>query len=170
MAVTASALLPGCASTPGDVPACADTRRVTILAQAVPNAAYLPCVDHLTDGWQAGDFVAERGRAHFDMQPEGAGNRTVRVVFQSTCNAGEAVPTTARADGVRTSIALRSIAPRYAGTLIDVFPGGCVTYRFDFARGPHIALMEELQASVGLLSRQQLRVDLRRRLGAELDG
>ena len=62
-----------------------------------------------------------------------------------------------------------SITPRYTGTLSDVFPGGCVTYAFDFVRGPHIALMEELGAAVGLYSRRQLRLDLQDRLGVELD-
>jgi hypothetical protein len=52
---------------------------------------------------------------------------------------------------------------------MDVFSGGCISYSFDFARGPHIALMEELQDTVGLFSRRQLRLGLKDQLGVELD-
>ncbi len=93
----------------------------------------------------------------------------MEVELASTCDVSDAVPTTPRAEGVRTFIRLATISPRYSGTLTDLFPGGCVTYRFDFARGPHIALMEELGATVDLYSRRQLRLDLRHQLGVELD-
>ena len=59
--------------------------------------------------------------------------------------------------------------PRYAGTMYDVFPGGWVSYRFDFERGAHIPLMAQLQSIVGFVPRQQLRLDVQRQLGVRLD-
>jgi len=50
---------------------------------------------------------------------------------------------------------LNAISPRYAGTLFDVFAGGCVQYRFDVDRDPHIPLMEELRDAVALFPRRQ---------------
>jgi hypothetical protein len=50
------------------------------------------------------------------------------------------------------------IEPRFAGRLYDAFPGGCVTYAFDFAAGSQIALTEQFESAVGLYSRQQLRL------------
>jgi hypothetical protein len=44
-----------------------------------------------------------------------------------------------------------------------------VTYEFDFARGPHIALMDELQRAVQLYPRRLLRQELRDQLGITLD-
>lgn len=151
------------------VPSCTAGHRLALVAQSVPGAAYVPCIDHLGEGWTAGSFDAGRGRTRFVLVPHRAGGRPVQVSFRAACDVSEATPTTPRADGVRTSIRLAGISPRYAGTLSDVFPGGCVTYAFDFARGPHIALMEELQAGVGLFSRRQLRLELRDQLGVELD-
>jgi hypothetical protein len=58
-----------------------------------------------------------------------------------------------------------SIDPRYAGQLLDVFPGGCVTVDYDFERGRHVALVTELQAVVGLFTR----LELRQALAADLD-
>ena len=43
------------------------------------------------------------------------------------------------------------MSPRFAGTLFDVFPGGCVTYAFDFARGRHITLTDDCGRQLELL-------------------
>ena len=142
---------------------------MAIMAQAVPESAYLPCIDELAEGWDDADFTVRRGKAGFSLHFERAGGGRIPVTFEEACNPGDAVVTVARAEGVRTFIQLRSITPRYAGRMVDLFPGGCISYRFDFARGPHIALMGELQAAVGLLARRQLRLDLRRQLSIELD-
>lgn len=162
-------LAPACSSAPGDVPRCDSERRLALVAQAAPEAAYLPCVDHLEEGWQDSGFEARRGQVSFRLDAGRAGGPPVGVALQEACDVAEAVPTTPGAEGVRTSIRLTSVSPRYAGALVDVFPGGCVTYRFDFPRGAHIPLMEELRATVGLVSRQELRVALRRELSVELD-
>ena len=71
--------------------------------------------------------------------------------------------------GGRTYLWLSCTPPRFAGSLYDVFPGGCVTYSFDFEFGSQIALMEQFEAAAGLYSRQQLRLNLRKKLGVELD-
>ena len=159
----------GCGPAAEAVPGCGSLRRLAVVAQAVPTASYVPCLDDLEEGWTAEGFDVRRGRAEFRLEPGRAGGRAVEVVLSGRCDVVGAVPTRPRAEGVRTSIRLASIAPRYAGTLADAFPGGCVTYRFDFRRGPHIPLMEELQSAVALLSRQQLRLELRRELDVELD-
>jgi hypothetical protein len=53
--------------------------------------------------------------------------------------------------------------------MYDVFPGGCVSYRFDFERGAHVPLMAQLQSIVGFVPRQQLRLDVQRQFGVRLD-
>ena len=169
LAVVVGGLAPACSTAPGDAPRCDSIRRLAVVAQAAPDAAYLPCVDHLEEGWRDSDFEVGRGRATFRLDAEGADGRPVTVELREACDPVDAVPTTPRAEGVRTSIRLTAVSPRYAGTLIDVFPGGCVTYRFDLPRGPHIPLMEELRATVGLVSRRDLRVALRRELSVDLD-
>lgn len=64
---------------------------------------------------------------------------------------------------------LTSISPRFAGRLYDVFPGGCVSYSFNFTTGPHIALMEQFEGAIGLYPRQLLRLILKHKLGVELN-
>lgn len=92
---------------------------------------------------------------------------TVRLT--ATCQTTDASPSPARAPGVFTYTRLSSISPRFADTLYDVFPGGCVSYSFDFASGSQIALMEQFQDPVGLYPRQQLKLVLKQERGVELD-
>ena len=168
--VLAGTLLSACSNPTGSLPECEAGPRLATIAQSVPTASYVPCIEQLADGWTAGNLDTGRGSTRFALLPHRAGARTVRVAFEEACDARGATPAPARAEGVRTSIKLASVSPRYAGTIFDVFPGGCVSYRFDFARGPHIALMEDLGGTVGLFSRRQLRVALQDQLGVELDG
>jgi hypothetical protein len=170
VAAIAGTLLTACSNPTGSLPECEAGPRLATIAQSVPSASYVPCIEQLAEGWTAGQLDAGRGSTRFALLPHRAGARTVDVAFEETCDSRGATPAPPRAEGVRTSVKLASVSPRYAGTIFDVFPGGCVSYRFDFARGPHIGLMEDLGDTVGLFSRRQLRVDLHDQLGVELDG
>lgn len=169
-AAVAGALLTACSNPTGSLPECEAGPRLATIAQSVPSASYVPCIEALAEGWTAGNLDAGRGSTRFALLPHRSGARTVQVAFEESCDARGATPAPPRAEGVRTSIKLESVSPRYAGTIFDVFPGGCVSYRFDFVRGPHIALMEELGDTVGLFSRRQLRVSLQDQLGVDIDG
>lgn len=168
-AVCVVGALGACVPAAGAVPDCEADQRLALVAQSVPGAAYVPCIRDLPQGWSATGFDPARGATSFRLVAERGDARPVRVELRPRCDVAGAVATTPRGEGVRTYLHLRSISPRYAGTLSDVFPGGCTTYRFDFARGDHIPLMEELQSAVGLFSRRELRLGLERDLGVELD-
>jgi hypothetical protein len=169
LTVFAIVALGSCTSPRRAVPGCEAGPRLGLVAQAVRDASYIPCIRQLSEGWSVGGFQVRRGGVAFTLDPNRSAARPVKVEFHSTCDVTDAIPIAPHADGVRTSMRLEAISPRYSGTITDVFPGGCVSYRFDFARGPHIALMEDLTATVDLYSRRQLRLDLRRQLGVELD-
>lgn len=147
------------------MPACASPQRVALVAQSVPSASYVPCVTTLPAGWVAGGFVAVDGHTSFRLASDRAEGRPVLVQLVPSCVVAGATATAPRGAGVRTYTRLRSISPRYAGTLLDVFAGGCVTYRFDFPRGPHITLMEDFQSAVGLYPRQELALRVGHQLG-----
>jgi hypothetical protein len=165
MAVSAS----GCSSVKRTVPGCDEAARLALVAQSVPTSSYVPCLADLPAGWSVTRFDAARGGTVFELLSDRADERPVLVRLGRRCSTAGASPEPPRTAGGRTYLRLASVSPRYAGTLLDVFPGGCVTYRFDFARGPHLVLMEELLATVDLLPRRQLRLELRRDLDVELD-
>jgi hypothetical protein len=139
-----------------------------IIAQSVRSAAYVPCVRDLPRGWSFSNLDVDDHHATFTLLSDRARD-PVEVTLVGSCNTDGSVPVPPRAEGVRSSMRLAGISPSYRGLLFDVFPGGCVTYRFRFERGPHIGLMDDLQQAVGLYSRRQLRQELRASSGLDLD-
>ncbi len=158
----------GCTTAALTMPGCTALERLGLIAQSVPSAGYIPCLAQLPTGWRSSDLTVENGRTRVRLSSDRAPGHPVAVELRASCDVGSATPFPPRTPGGRSYLLLGSIDPRYSGTMFDVFPGGCVTYRFDFERGPHIALMADLQSAVGFVARRQLRLDLRRRLGVEL--
>jgi hypothetical protein len=167
--LAAAAALTGCVALGDTVPACGDPLRLAIIAQSVPSASYLPCIRDLPPGWNTSGFDPSEGGASFLLNSDRSPGQPVTVQFTVSCNIGGASPSSARAPGVLTYTRLTSISPRFAGRLYDVFPGGCISYRFDFTSGSQIALMEQFKGTVGLYPRQQLRLVLKQKLGVELN-
>jgi len=158
-----------CGVTRDEAPQCGAVERVAIIAQSVPSASYVPCLLRLPAGWTSSRFQVRSGRTSYALTSDRAPGHPVVVELRDRCRPAGTTPIAARTPGGRTALRVREIDPRYAGTMFDVFPGGCVTYRFDFARGSHIALMAELQSVVGFVTRIELRRLLQDRLGVELE-
>jgi hypothetical protein len=171
LALLATVLLAaGCGlTTETAVPHCGEPERLAVVAQSVPTAAYLPCLRGLPQGWRVTAFTVERGRSEVSLLSDRSGGHPVHVTLTNRCDVRGASPAPARAEGVRSYVRLASITPDYTGTLYDAFAGGCLRSVFAFPRGPHIPLLEDLSAAVGLVSRQDLRLALRKELGVELD-
>jgi hypothetical protein len=166
--LAAAATLTGCAALSDTTPGCDQPLRLAIVAQSLPSAFYLPCIRTLPQGWSTSGFRAASGGTSFLLNSDRSPGRPVRVRLIAACRPGRASPSPPRAPGVVTYTRLTSITPWFAGSLYDVFPGGCVTYSFDFTLGSQIALMEQFEQAVGLYPRQQLRLVLKRKLGVEL--
>ena len=167
--LTACAGLAGCATTGGAVPSCGDPLRLAVVAQSVRTASYLPCIHGLPPGWDTSGFDPTQDGTGFLLNSDRSPGRPVTVRLTAACNVSGASPSPPRAPGVLTYTRLDSISPRFAGTLYDIFPGGCVSYRFDFGSGSQIELMEQFERAVGLYPRQQLRLVLKQELGVELN-
>jgi hypothetical protein len=167
--LAAAATLTGCAGFSDTVPSCGDPLRLAIIAQSVPGASYLPCLHDLPQGWSTSGFDPSQDGTSFLLNSDRSPGQPVTVRFTATCTTGGASPSPPRAPGVLTYTRLGSISPRFAGRLYDVFPGGCVSYTFDFALGSQIALMEQFEEAAGLYPRQQLRLVLKQKLGVELN-
>jgi hypothetical protein len=161
-------VLGSCAEAGTAMPRCRAGQRLGIVAQSVPTASYLPCIEVLPAGWRTDAFDVDEDGTRFELRSDRA-DRAVIVQLSSTCRRGGSTPIAPRAEGVRSYVRVDSISPRYTGRFFDVFAGGCVTADFSLGRGPHIALVDELRRIVGLYSRRQLSLELNDTLGITLD-
>jgi hypothetical protein len=157
----------GCGDPERATPRCRVSQRLGIVAQSVPGAAYVPCISELPEGWEVRSFDVDENGSEYVLRSD-RDPHDVHVDLRERCDVAGAVPIAPRDAGVRTYQQLDSITPRYSGRVIDVFPGGCVTTRFDFRRGEHIALLEQLDQTVQLYSRRELRRGLDDEFGITL--
>ena len=167
----------GAAAVTGGSGSCTQLEELWLQAQAVPSASHIPCVQALpadTIGTLAvrdGESVLELSHASLAIflgeQPRAqaaAGSVTIRLT--PTC----AVPTTGEGQTVAPGVTRFQLqGPVSPPQVVDVFPGGCVTYQPEVGIGPSAPLLDQAQRAVTYRTRDDLREALRRRSGGRLE-
>ena len=168
-------------------PECGTSHTMILAAQAVPSAAFLPCIAALPSGWTAAEavtrifggqasFVLNSGQAgrqsglNLSLGPSLAAQVTVTITLTATCNTTGARPIPSDQPGMRRFERPPSLVPQYSGVRYYTFPGGCATYRFAFAPGASPALATTVDTAVAFMPRSALVGYVRRTEGLPLCG
>ena len=135
------------------------TTMVVLMAQAVPTATQLPCVELLPAGWSVSDIFVRNGRARFSLDSDRVGARAVQVVLERFCTFGQVTRVPSDHPGTRRYQEVISIEPgrRYRGAVYYLFPGGCVTYRLDFRSDEQARPLSEVSLALGFVPRDEIR-------------
>ena len=148
-----------------------DTGHSTILAaQAVPPAARVPCVAELPSGWTIGGADIASGRSVFWLASDRAGPRAVTITLSAACDLSGTRPTPSDQAGARRFDRPAAGGTRFTGLRVYTFPGGCATYRFDFAPGASPLLAIGVHSAVDFMPRATLVKYVRDKEGLELCG
>lgn len=144
-----------------------------LAAQGIPSAAYVPCIENFPVGWTFGGSEAKSGFFRFWLDSDRAGVQAVEVILERSCDTRGAVEVPSP-PGVPVEVQRfekpLSLRPQFALDRFDVFPGGCVTYRFEFESGAPPALVFEVNDALSLVSRALGVRLLRDEIGLELCG
>ena len=173
--VLVGVLLAGCGgdgvAAEAGVPECEPSGELVAIAQAVPSAAFVPCIEEFPVGWSFGGMDVRNGRASFSLSNDRAGVRSVEVTLDETCDTSGATELSS-AGRPRRFLRVDELAARRRGAWLHRFAGGCVTYGFSVPTGTYDfdAFNVELEAALGFFSRREIAADVRRRYGTELDG
>ena len=158
---------------------CTRLEELWLQAQAVPSASRIPCVQAFPAGIHGalrvrnGESVLQFDRASVDIKlniaelPQiTAESGSVTIRLTANC----AVPTTAAGQTIAPGVKRFQVqGPRGRPAVVDVFAGGCVTYRPEADGGGSAALLDQAQRAVTFRTRDDLRQALRRRSGGRLD-
>jgi hypothetical protein len=153
-------------------PECEAGRRLAILAQAVPTAAYVPCIADEDSPWRFSSLTVEQGRARLSLvyiDPEG---RSARVELTRRCDTSGASerPPRAGLGDVELYRRASTLSPRLAGVDYAEFDGGCVTTEYDLPRNADASeRLLDLDTTVGLYPRARLSAELDREFDLDLD-
>jgi hypothetical protein len=153
-------------------PECRPGRRLAVLAQAVPTAAYVPCIADDESPWRFSSLTVEKGRARLSLVYIDPSGRSARVQLTRRCDisgASEQPPVAGEPD-VERYLRTSTLSPRMAGVGYAVFDGGCVATEFDLPRNADASeRLLDLDTTVGLYPRSRLSAELDREFDLELD-
>jgi hypothetical protein len=135
------------------------TALMVLIAQAVPTASQLPCVELKPAGWTVTNVFVRNGRVRFALNSDRVGQEAVQVVLQQFCALGKVTRVPSDHPGTRRYQEVISIEPgqRYRGVVYYLFPGGCVTYHLDFRSDEQARPLGEVSLALGFVSRDALR-------------
>jgi tRNA A-37 threonylcarbamoyl transferase component Bud32 len=151
-------------------PDCGTGHAMILAAQAVPSAAFLPCIAALPSGWTAADPEIASGQASFVLNSGQPGLQTVTITLTATCDTSGAQQIPSDQPGMRRFERPLSLVPAYSGIRYYTFPGGCATYRFVLAPGASPVVTTTVDTAVAFMPRSALVSYIRRTEGLALCG
>jgi hypothetical protein len=132
------------------------------MAQSVPSASLVPCVQLLPVGWSVAEVAVNNGRSVITLDHDRGGRAALVVRLTAACDLAGATKVTSEQRGATRWYRARD------NTRIYDFSGGCVTQRFS-AAAPSAARMSDTAATeVGFITREQLRQALSQRSNGRL--
>ena len=145
-------------------PTCRPQAVGVLMAQAVPSATAVPCIDALPTGRSFSALTARNGEARFWLDSDRAGARAVTVRFTEDCDSSDARPVPSDEAGI----------DRYdasgGGERFYRLPGGCVTYDYSASALADPELVAAVEESLGFLSRNELVAYVQKESGQPLCG
>jgi tRNA A-37 threonylcarbamoyl transferase component Bud32/membrane-associated phospholipid phosphatase len=132
---------------------CGDLEPLWLMAQSVPSASLVPCLQVLPVGWTVAEVAVNNGRSVITLDHDRGGRAALVVRLTASCDLAGARQVTSEQPGARRYY-LRTGS---SGTRFYEFAGGCVTQRFR-AAAPSAARMSDTAASdFGFVTRDKLR-------------
>ena len=147
---------------------CSDQEAPWLMAQAVPSATLVPCLQVAPPGWTLNDVKAGSGFASivFDIdRPQQVAAVTVELL--PSCDLAGATEVSSEQPGARRYIRIDRAAAPDRVIRSYAFQGGCITERFTSADSPE-DLASQASTAFGFVTRDQLARDLSRRSGGRL--
>ena len=134
---------------------------VVLMAQSVPTAAYVPCLESMPVGWHIADVRAGNDGASFSLDSDRDGVRALEIRLTGDCDTSEASEIPSDRPEMRRLEEVSSLTPQFVGRRYYVFEGGCITVHFRLAgQNPSEPLAVATQ-SVGTIARDALRAHVR---------
>ena len=167
---TGDAFFPAARNLGVSAPSCGTGHSMILSAQAVPSSALLPCLAALPAGWSIGGADISSGHASLWLDSDRAGPRAVTVTLTAACDTTGARQIPSDQPGTRRFEQPLSLAPQFSDVRFYTFPGGCATYRFNFAPGASPVLAVAAGSALSFQSRPVLVDFVRRTEGLALCG
>ena len=174
----ATVLLSGCiqvVSLHSDLVACEEgddatpSNGVILMAQSVPTASFVPCLEAMPVGWSFADLEARSDSAAFWLDADRYGMRAIEVRLTGSCDTEGATEIPSDRQDFRRLELVTQVSPQYVGRRFYLFDGGCISVLFRLSgREASEALAVATQA-LGAVPREDLQDLVREKSGGRLE-
>jgi hypothetical protein len=168
--VVGALTLAACSVTPADVGITAECGHpedrgnptLELMAQSVPSASLVPCVQLMPAGWSLVDVSSQRGNSMLVLDSDRDGTRALTVELTGSCNTEGATQVPSDQAGARRYERPQRVSAGYAGQRYYVYPGGCTTYHFNLRGSSSAQPVNEASLAISFVSRDTIRAAVRR--------
>jgi hypothetical protein len=178
LAVAALLVLPGCIRVGGtlntELVACKEgddgtpSNGIVLMAQSVPSAAWVPCLEGMPLGWHFSGMDVDRGSGRFWLDSDRDGVHAIEVLLTRSCFTSGATEIPSDRPEMRRLERVIQVTPLYVGRRYYVFDGGCITVVFRLSgenRGEPLAVATQ---GLGAVARDDLRAMVHEDSGGRL--
>jgi hypothetical protein len=171
LALAAVLVLSGCVrvggTLSGELVACKEGDRgtpsngVVLMAQAVPSASWVPCLEGMPLGWYFSGMDVDRGTGRFWLDSDRDGTHAIEVRLTRSCVTSGATEIPSDRPEMRRLERVSQVSPLYIGRRFYLFDGGCITVVFRLSgenRGEPLAVATQ---GLGAVPREELRTMVR---------
>lgn len=137
------------------LPDCEDGGSVLIVAQSVPTASQVPCLNPLPTGWSVDTVLVNERHTVVKLDSDRAGDEAATLRLEPVCDLTGAIPVASDLPPTDRYDLVAQLDPSFEGARFYVFDGGCVVWEFDFARDASATEAVAIADTLVLVSRQE---------------
>ncbi len=127
-----------------------------IVAQSVPAATQVPCLDDLPAGWSVATVRVNEHHTVITMDSDRAGDGAATLRFEQACDVDDAASAPSDLPPAERYDAIEQVRPSFKAERFYLFEGGCVSWTFAFDRGVSATQSVAVGESLVLFSRASL--------------
>lgn len=143
---------------------------VVLLAQAVPAAAQVPCLDTVPLGWHLSDVQVGNGSGRFWLDSDRDGVRAIEVALVASCDTSAVTEIPSDRPEARRFERVRQVSPDYIGTRYYAFDGGgCLTITFRLTGDDRAEPLGVATQGIGVVPRADVEEHVHDRSGGRLE-
>jgi hypothetical protein len=130
---------------------------VILMAQSVPTASFVPCLEGLPLGWHFVDLDARHDSARFWLDSDRYGTHAIEVRLAADCDTSGATEIPSEQPDMRRLERITQVSPQFIGRRYYLFDGGCITVVFKIAGTDSSESLAVATQGVGVVPRDALR-------------
>jgi tRNA A-37 threonylcarbamoyl transferase component Bud32/membrane-associated phospholipid phosphatase len=142
---------------------CGDLEPLWLMAQSVPSASLIPCLQLVPVDWKVAEVAVNNGRSVITLDHDRGGRAAMVVRLTAACDVAGATEVTSEQQGARRYLRIDRNATEFSAARAYTFPGGCVTQRFTAAGPSAFRLSDTASTEFGFITRDELRQALSQR-------